>query len=491
MSFPGMPIALGDIQSSLGRTERSRETLSEVSRTLVQLYEGNQLPYLYGWLAKLIRDPGIRVRYTELAVFHNLIRLLVDRVSTVGQARVDWYNRTTGKPDEAAQGLWEEIDSDWMSTPWDGFVEYLLRRTELLKVQVAGVEWDPWNQKIALAAYGPHEVDTSCYEDEASGVENPNELEPDYYTFPCGDVWDFSSRAPGPSGRKIDEDGEVDALPVLDPRTGRSAVPFVRFASVEGPPDYWIWDGQDELRNMQEFCNRLYTRVSVLTEMGTNKIMVLSGGGWVDEEGQIAPIPIDITKAIKEPEDTFKDTGRPKLRWDGPNVVAEIDSALKTIGHWVEACAATFRIAARAVMSSNEPSSGYSLQIEFKSLLAKHDETRRRVRRRLERLSKLIRLYWDHYQPERAFSPDVYPVVVIPDYASGGITSDEIKSDISLVEAGLKRRLPVIYRYEPGIPASEANELAAMSAALTEPQTQPISPTASTATAPTAPEETP
>ena len=43
MSFPGMPIALGDIQSSLGRTERSRETLSEVDLVL-QLFDAAQDP---------------------------------------------------------------------------------------------------------------------------------------------------------------------------------------------------------------------------------------------------------------------------------------------------------------------------------------------------------------------------------------------------------------------------------------------------------------
>lgn len=47
--------------------------------------------------------------------------------------------------------------------------------------------------------------------------------------------------------------------------------------------------------------------------------------------------------------------------------------------------------------------------------------------------------------------PSVYPTIVIPDYSSASAVREEVDADIALIDAGLKRRLPVIYRYEPGI----------------------------------------
>jgi len=440
----------------------SRSELSTISRELVQLYEGNQIQYLLNWLASLISDPSILRRYQELAVFSNIVRLLVDHVSTLGQVpvRVIWLNRDTRKPDDRAQELWDEIVSEWMSASWDAYVQTLSARIELLKTVVAAVEWDEFNNKLALTYYTPAEIDVA--NDEA----NPNTLEPDVFKFTdetgagVSEEWKFTSRDPGPSGVRVKGE-KITRLPVIDPRTGRSVIPFIPFRTITAK-EYFVWDGQHELRNAQEFVNRLYTRLSVLAEMGTNKVLVLSGTGWADSEGRISPIPLDITKAIKEPDDPFgADGGRPKIRWDGPEVAAEIKSCLEIVSHWIETTAATFRINASAIRAKNEATSGYALQIESAALKAKHSQTKNAARPQLLRLVQVMKLYWDHYGPvAMRLGPDVYPTIVIPDYSSAATTREEVDGDIALVKAGLKRRMPVIYRYEPGIPPGAAAELA-------------------------------
>lgn len=188
----------------------------------------------------------------------------------------------------------------------------------------------------------PAEVDVAYSE------PNKNKLAPDLFIFvdPISqsriETWDFSSRQPGASGVRYVRTGKpIGSLPVIDPRTGRSLIPFVPFRTTIDS-DYFVWDGQAELANAQEFVNRLYTRLSVLSEMGTNKTLVLSGA-WADSEGNLAPIPLDITKAIKEPDDPpGESSNKPKIRWDGPAVTEEIKSCLDVVSHWVETTAATF-----------------------------------------------------------------------------------------------------------------------------------------------------
>lgn len=442
---------------------QSRAELSRISVDLVNMYRGNQITYVLNWLATNIRDPQIRRRYQELAVFSNIVRLLVDHVSTLGQVpvRVVWMNSDTSAPDPRAQKIWEEIVADWMTTPWDAFVQSLSARIELVKTVIVSVEWDEHNEQLALVAHTPAEMDVS------NSDKNENVLAPDKFSFldPASqkrlETWDFSSREPGPSAVRRSYSGDrVGGLPVLDPRTGRSVIPFVPFRTTIDS-EFFVWDGQAELANAQEFVNRLYTRLSVLCEMGTNKTLVLSGA-WTDSEGNLTPIPMDITKAIKEPDDApGEQSNRPKIRWDGPAVTEEIKSCLDVVSHWVETTAATFRINASAIRAKNEATSGYALQIESSALKAKHTQSKNAARPQLLRLAKIIQLYWDFYGPENMrLGPSVYPTIVIPDYSSASAVREEVDADIALITAGLKRRLPVIYRYEPGIPPVEAYKLA-------------------------------
>lgn len=451
------------ISESRYLADQTRASLAVISTELVQMYRGGQIQYLYDWLAQNISDSDIRRRYQKLAVFSNIVRLLVDHVSTLGQVpvRVVWLNRADDEPDPRAQAIWETICDDWMSVSWDPFIQSLSAKIELVKTAVVGVEWDPWAERLSLKTYSPAEIDT------AVAPANKNTLEPDYFTFydpataKALETWDFSSRALGASAVRRAPDGEIiGRLPVIDPRTGRSASPFVPFRTTEDGT-YFVWDGQQELRNAQEFVNRLYTRLSVLSEMGTNKTLVLSGAGWVDADGKIAPIPLDITKAIKEPDDVTGESGKPKIRWDGPAVTEEIRSCLDVVSHWVETTAATFRINASAIRAKNEATSGYALQIESSALKAKHTQSKNAARPRLLKVVKLLHLYWDTYGPdEMKFGQAVYPVVIIPDYSSAATMREDVDADIALVNASLKRRLPVIYKHEPGIPPVEAYRLA-------------------------------
>jgi len=442
---------------------QTRADLSRISIDLVNMYRGNQITYVLNWLATNIRDTQIRRRYQELAVFSNIVRLLVDHVSTLGQVpvRVVWMNAMTAAPDPRAQVIWEEIVADWMTSPWDAFVQSLSARIELVKTAIVSVEWDEHNSQLALVSHTPAEMDVAYSE------KDKNLLAPDRFVFldPATQkrlqIWDFSSRQPGASGIRLSTSGDpIGTLPVIDPRTGRSVVPFVPFRTTIDS-EFFVWDGQSELANAQEFVNRLYTRLSVLAEMGTNKTLVLSGA-WTDSEGNLTPIPLDITKAIKEPDDVpGESSNKPKIRWDGPAVTEEIKSCLDVVSHWVETTAATFRINASAIRAKNEATSGYALQIESSALKAKHTQSKNAARPQLLRLAKIIQLYWDFYGPENMrLGSDVYPTIIIPDYSSASAVREEVDADIALIGAGLKRRLPVIYRYEPGIPPVEAYKLA-------------------------------
>lgn len=55
-------------------------------------------------------------------------------------------NADTSAPDPRAQAIWEDIVADWMTTPWDAFVQSLSARVELVKtafVSVSGTSTTP------------------------------------------------------------------------------------------------------------------------------------------------------------------------------------------------------------------------------------------------------------------------------------------------------------------------------------------------------------
>ena len=455
------------IESSLGSSRRTWSEMVAVTRTLIELYEGNQLGYVLRWLSTFVRNPSIKRRYLELASYSNIVRFVVDRVATNGYVpcRVIMLDRATNQPDPVAQAIWDEIADCWMSGTFSGFVQTTARLTELLRVETAGVEWDPWNSKIALGAYSAADLKVEYVE------QNTNKLEPDLYVFTDRytgaeqSVYDFSSHADGASGVVRQRDGKTVQVSTIDPNTGRSLNPFVAFRTFDGS-EYYPWDGQEELIHAQQEVNRLVTRLSVLAEMGTNKILVLSGSGWTDQEGNIQAIPLDITQAIKEPEGKIgEDSSKPKMRWDGPQVIQELDAVNKLIHSKIIQVATQFRISPGSITSSNDPASGFSAQISEFALAEKHSGTRDVFRANLGRLVRNIMLTWNQYgavgaRASMAFSDTCRPHVYIPDYMGAASVSQHADADMKLVQTGIKRKLALIMKWEPGIPIQTAYEMA-------------------------------
>lgn len=444
-----------------------RRALATASADLEQLYQGNQLPYVLAWIGAQCKDPDIKELYQKLATFHNIVRLITDRISTTGKVPipVSWVDQDGVFNDEAAR-LWEEIQANWMgAATWDAFVPATSRRTDLLKTLVAVVEWDSEHDQIQLGSYGPHEIDVA-YEEG-----NLNKLEPDKYYLvreAAEDLCDVWARDPKTgvisihrSDRSSPALDPVHLQPIIDPRTRKPVMPFVSFRTVL-QRDFFVWDGQLEMISQQEFVNRLYTRLSVLVEMGANKIPWIAGSGWVDVDGNIASIPIDISKVLKIPDDGMGDTGTGKrFGFEGPGVKDEIESVLKAAEVAIDSAASANRVNPSMIRAKNEAASGYSLQVEAAALRDRHSEMRTLVRPSLTRLAQLIRLYWDHFSPtKKRFPAGVRPVVTIPDYASGVTSRDEVTSDIELVQAKLKPSLPVILKHSPGISPSLAQEMA-------------------------------
>lgn len=448
-----------------------RSDLTRVSAELVRLYEGNQMGYVWAYLAKLIKNERIRRKYQELAAFHNILRLLVDRVSTLGQLPVGvyWKSPDGSQWDDDAQALWDEIATERMGEkPWDALVPAVARRTELCKTCVAGVDWDGHNGEIDVRYWTPNNCDVGYAEG------NERKTRPDRYYLLLEEAtdwwqcWDFSDRSPGPSGVVYNTDRgqmrrEAEAKPalILDPATGRSLVPFVTFRTHVASNEFFIWDGQEELLRSQEFVNRLYTQLSVAIHFGALKVPILSGS-WRDEDGTDTKreITYDWTEALEEPADRLSpgNTG-PKIRWDGPEVVGIIDGIIRAIHHEIATVAATFRISPKSVYSSNDPASGYSLQVENAALNGKHAATRTLARGRLKRLVELIRIVWDANNPRRRFPSGSYPVISIPNYGSFVTTEEETRSDIEKLKAGLVSRRTLCIKHNPGISNAELEKL--------------------------------
>lgn len=452
---------------------RTWEEMVTVTRDLIALYEGDQLGYVLRWLSANLKNPSIRRRYLDLATYYNVVRFVVDRVATNGYvpSRVIMLDRETGQPATEAQSTWDDLTDYWISGTFSGSIQTLARMTELLRVQSVGVEWDAWNKKVALCAYSAADLKVDY------SADNYNKLEPDYYIVTdryTGEeraVYDLASRNAGMSGNvrySRDPDRPIP-LEIIDPRTGRSMNPFVAFRTFDGS-EYYPWDGQEELVHAQQDINRQMTRLSVLAEMGANKTLILSGA-WTDAEGNVQPIPMDITQAIKEPDSLPGESDKPKIRWDGPQIVAELDAVMRLVSQKIVQVATQFRISPASITASNDPASGFHAQISEFALAEKHAGNREIFRTAMARLVNKIMLTWNHYGPGPAFPENVRPHIFIPDYMGAASISQHADSDVKLVASGIKRLLPLVLKWEPGIPV----ELAYRQATQPRPPTQTAS----------------
>lgn len=455
-------------QSTYTEAKRRREDLARISSDLVQLYEGNQAPCLEAWLQTHTSDDVILRAYLQLAVTVNVVKMLVDRTSTIGLVRPIWIDVEAKKPNLKAQDNWRRMVEEWCSNDWDAFVQENDQKTNLLRARAVTVGWDDWNKEILLRGYGPHEMFVG-YEEN-----NPNALRPDRFRFVREDAtgweecWDFSSRAPGPSGRCIHyEDGKpvdtVDEFPVLDERTDRSLVPVVAFRSVEDASCYFPWDNQDDLVKTQEMTNRVWTRISVLTEMAVNKIPLFMGSGWADKEGRMKPFIFDFVRPLRQPEgDLGQDNTKPLLTFVGPEVHEEMRTLLAVADSLIDSAASRMSVAASQIRAKGEAISGYSLQIEGSSLVSKHLNDVRRAGPAYKRLIHVMRQMWNHHAPktEWRIPEGVEPMLVIPRNHTVVTTREQVDAEIKLCETGLKRPLPAVFDYDPSIPAETAFEMA-------------------------------
>jgi len=433
---------------------QDRQDLSTTCSTLLKYYEGCQLYYLHRYLARVIKDPDVLGVYQALATFQNFIRLLVDRVSTLGQlpVRVIWAN-----PED--QKLWDDVSTNRFSESWDALIPSISRKTELCKTAVVLPSWNQRFQIVDLNVYTPNTLDV----DYAEG--NHTAQYPDAYKILANEdetlyqVWDFTS-SPGQVYYCNSDDAMVtnpELYAVIDSTTGRILRPFIPFRTDVSQYNYFVWDGQTELIQAQEFINRCYTQLSVLLHFGAFKMPILSGGNWTDAEGRAPRLSFDISKALLLPDELG---GTPaNIRWDGPSTKDNIDSILSAIEHWAQITAATFRINPSAITVKSEASSGYALQIESAALKTKHAYTRTLARRPLTQLVNAIKDVWNNYNPSKGFSSDAVFSIDIPDYGTVANTSDEVKSDLDKLNNGIISKRSLIYKYNPGINPEEATKL--------------------------------
>lgn len=461
-SFNPFNAALEESSYKLGKNDRAE--LSRASTELINCYQGNQLGYLFGYLSKHIKNPDLRARYQTLAIFHNITRLLVDRVSTLGEVpvRVLWRHKN-GSPHSPAQRKWDEITSTKMGdVTWDAFIPSLARRRELTKTVVAAVEWDEKRAELLLNSYSPNVIDVG-YEEG-----NYRKDRPDWYTLlrdEAGGVyqrWDFSGGGAAVYDTTAQgvPDGDATDYPVSDPETKGPLVPFVAFRTDVPQDDFFVWDGQAELLAAQEFVNRCYTQLAVQLHYGAFKVPIVRGE-WIGKDGQPPRITLDPSEFLQEPYDPLSNDTGPKIRWDGPAAKEVIDALLAVIGHWVEATAATFHLNPSAIRAKNEATSGYALQIESAALKVKHQMTRTLSLAPLRRLVHVMRTVWNFYNEGDQIPADAEFEVVIPDYGSAVTLREEVDADVLLLDKGIKTLEQLILKYNPGISNEKVEQMLA------------------------------
>lgn len=443
---------------TLAKTDAAE--LRRASAELVKLYEGNQRGYLLGYLATLIKNEVLQRRYQELATFSNVVRLLVDRTSTLGTlpVRVEWSN-----PQD--QKLWDKIAEERMGDrPWDAVIPALARRTELCKTTVLLPTWDRRDGVIDLDIYTPNQIDVAYV------PGNLRKTRPDKYRILCDEatdlhqVWDFSGLEPRVF--VVDRDHrEIDAGEAYDVRSadGSFLLPFTAFRTATAQADFFIWDGQTDLLEAQQFVNRCYTQLSVQLHFGCFKTAIASGSGWTPRNGEPLTLTMDPSEIVILPDPIAGETP-PTLKFDGPASEGVIKALLETIGDYVSQAGAAVGLNPSAIRAKNEATSGYALQIESAALKSKHASTRTLARPPLRRVVANMRDTWNAFNGRERFSADGTFTVSIPDYGSGVTTREETDTDVLKMEKGIVSKRSLVLKHNPGITSKEIDDLLAASA---------------------------
>ncbi len=457
-SFDPVNAALEGSAYTLAKTDAAE--LRRASAELVKLYEGNQRGYLLNYLAGLIKNEVLRARYQELATFSNIVRLLVDRTSTLGTlpVRAEWDKKQD-------QELWDKIAEERMGErPWDAVIPALSRRTELCKTTVLLPTWDKKDKVIELDIYTPNLIDV------AYAPGNLRKTRPDKYRI-LGEeatdlfqVWDFSG--PVPRVYVVDRDhrelNDGEPYEVTD-ENAQPLRPFTAFRTALAQSDFFIWDGQTDLLEAQQFVNRCYTQLSVQLHFGCFKTAIAKGSGWNPRNGEPLTLTMDPSEIVCLP-DPIAGEIPPDLKFDGPSSEGVIKALLETIADYVSQAGAAVGLNPSAIRAKNEATSGYALQIESSALKSKHASTRTLARPPLRRVIANIRSTWNAANPRERFSADGTFTVSIPDYGSGVTTREETDTDVLKMEKGIVSKRSLVLKHNPGIGTKEIDELLAADA---------------------------
>lgn len=433
--------------------DQDRQDLATLTRRALRLYKGKHQEELQNKLNQLFQSSELRSRYAAVSIKINVLRMLVTQVATIGQTPVvvQWDN----DPDQAK---WDRIADKGLGLHrWDTVVPFLAQDTEVAKNVAVTVTWNKRHEHIDLGFYYPHTCDVGWKD-----PQNPDYAHPDFFGIlnePAKHAGVFFD-VDGGKGYLLSEAGsvtDIQQMPVKDEKTVR---PWVTFRAAPPRCGYWTDDGLEDLVDGQASINWLWTQRAILIHYGAFKIPILDGD-WVERDGTLPAVVLDPSKPIKLPEDLVPSNGQKrKLWWDGPDNVANIDAIGKTTYDLTMAMAASLGLHESAITSSNEPASGYSVQVNTGPLRVRHRTSRTVFRPQLEELVSVIRDVWDVYSGDPFSDSGTYRAL-IGDYWAGTIPRDEVGPDLQLMGESLVSRKTLVRKYNPGISETEIDELIA------------------------------
>jgi len=454
----GNMLQIGALEESW--TDERRE-LADQTQKVIWLYEGKQDTELFRRFEVLFKHPRLIRRYKELARTDNIVKPLVEKVSTIGTrpVRIIWDTKKD-------QEIWDEIATKRLgSRAWDKFLPFLAQEVKLCKNILVTVGWDPAHSQIELSTHYPNTCDVG-WQAGNQAWDYPDSLSLLNRTTPRGSGWDLYQGISGQhydfvTGQvyEISPSGGVSYLSDLPIVNGAPLRPFTVFRSclVRGR-GFWVWDGQRELVSGQTDYNWLWTCEKVTIHCGAFKMPLLKGR-WTDPDGKLQEILLDQTEVLIAPIDPLgKDPGT--IEFVGPDNGANLQQIRESRGDVMQSLASSFHMDGEAIVSDNHgAASGYSLRVQKWALNESHDKTANQMRPEISALVAKMREVWDLYNPGRRFTDSGTYEVLIPSFRSGETTGEEVDADSKAINARFVTRRSVLAKYNPGLTSEEYNEL--------------------------------
>lgn len=441
-------------QASREAWDADRQDLADLTRRALRLYKGKHMEELRGKLLKMFQSAELRARYETVSIKVNVLRMLVNQVATIGQTPVTvvWDN----EPD---QTKWNRLATKLMGLhPWDVLIPFAWKDVEVAKNVMVTATWNKRHSHFDFGFYYPHTADVGW-----ADPMNPDYAHPDFFGIlndpdkRSGLYFDMNDR----KGYTLDRTGRISGAQDMPTKDGEVVVPWVTLRAAPPRCGYWSDDGLEDLVEGQSSINYLWTMRGNLLHVGSFKVPILSGD-WVEKDGTEPHIIYDAGKPIKLPEDIVPTaTGAKKIYWDGPDNAENIREIGKSTYDLTMAMAASLGLHESAITSSNEPASGYSVQVNTGPLRVRHRTSRTMAKPQIESMVSMIRDLWDVYNSTDPFSNSGAFSALIGDYWAGTIPRDEVDPDLKLIEAGLVSRKTAIRKYNPGITDAEIDDLVA------------------------------